>query len=142
MRIVKTSSSTSTSYAKPKKIPTALENYSKSFSDELSSTYLNELENLKKELEKFDENLDKNFSENDIEQYRNFIKSTIMKIYSTIKIVEKLSGKKKDKVLKVIEVSNENLKKILDEIISKNVNKLKLKGLVNELKGIIISLTV
>ncbi|MGC8870067.1 MAG: DUF327 family protein [Brevinematia bacterium] len=139
MRISKLSSLTNTR-SKLNKLSSEITN--KSFSEEIFSSFSKDLESLKLELEKFNEKLDENFSEDNLDQYKNFIKNTITKIYSIMKLVEKVSGKRKDKILKVIEVSDQKLKKILDEIISNNINKLKLKGFVNDLKGIIISLLV
>ncbi|MGB9621704.1 MAG: DUF327 family protein [Brevinematia bacterium] len=139
MRISKLSSFTNPR-SKLNKLSSEITN--KSFSEEIFSSFSKDLESLKLELEKFNEKLDENFSEDNLDQYKNFIKNTITKIYSIMKLVEKVSGKRKDKILKVIEVSDQKLKKILDEIISNNINKLKLKGFVNDLKGIIISLLV
>ncbi|MGC8767344.1 MAG: DUF327 family protein [Brevinematia bacterium] len=139
MRISKLSSFTNPR-SKLNKLSSEITN--KSFSEEIFSSFSKDLESLKLELEKFNEKLDENFSEDNLDQYKSFIKNTITKIYSIMKLVEKVSGKRKDKILKVIEVSDQKLKKILDEIISNNINKLKLKGFVNDLKGIIISLLV
>ncbi|MFN4244618.1 MAG: DUF327 family protein [Brevinematia bacterium] len=108
----------------------------------VSEVYERDIENLLYELSKVEEKLGNEFNYEHIEIYKSIIRELIKKTIETMEVVEKVSSKNKDKVLKIVVIKNNKLKAMLDEVISKELSRLKIMNLVKELREIVISLKV
>ncbi len=126
--------------------------YSTTTSNKKAPSFFNILENkinevkdideLIQELSKLEKDTEGEFKDEQIEHYKKIIKNIIEKAIKTVEIVEKISGKNKDKVLKIAIIKDQKLKTMLDEIIHSEISKPKIKSIIKELKGILISLKV
>ncbi|MEN2998132.1 MAG: DUF327 family protein [Brevinematia bacterium] len=101
-----------------------------------------EIDETIKELSELDKTIETSFREEHIEKYRELLKKLILRTQEIVKVIEKTSSKNKDRVLKVVVISDEKLKRMLEETITSEVSKLRLKGIIKELQGILISLKV
>ncbi|MCX8029178.1 MAG: DUF327 family protein [Brevinematales bacterium] len=101
-----------------------------------------DLDEILKKLNKLGEDTEKGFREDNISTYREVLKELITKVLQVVRVIEKSSNRNKDKILKVLVVNDEKLKQMLEDVISSELSKLKVKGIIKELTGIIVSLKV
>lgn len=100
------------------------------------------IDELRKEVSELTERVEKNFREDYVSSYRELIKKLVLKTLEVVKVIEKTSEKSRNRVLKVVVVADEKLKRVLEEIITSEVSKIKVKEVLRELEGILISLRV
>ncbi len=117
-------------------------NFIETFEGKLNKLVSQDIDTLISEVYNLDNEVENNFKEEHIERYKDIIKKLILKTQELVKVVEKISGKNKDKILKVVVISDTKLKKLLDEVINSEISKLRIKGILKELNGILISLKV
>lgn len=116
--------------------------FSEVLNEKLEKVVSSDIDSIIKEISSLDEEIEKGFKDEYIEKYKEILRKLILKTQEVVKTVEKISGKNKDKILKVVVVSDQKLKQLLDELIASEVSKLKIKGVIKELYGILVSLQV